>query len=507
MRRETSRIAENRTRVSEQLSRFWGYLDSRRLGLAVSLIAVALVQLWLFTDGHMFSRNFLREPDYSGRFVDLANAFAKGNLYLPDVPDPKLLDLADPYDHLKNYECRSFDMSFYKGRYYLYFGAFPALMLMMFRAVGFSAITSDSPFVLFFSWGHLIFFTLALRAACARLFPDRSLMLATLVGLSSGLLGPVTYSLNRPAFYEVAASGGACFVWLGLWLLFTVHEEESISWKRALLHFGGSGLAFGCALGCRMAVLPGVVPIAAWTLWRFRRNSWVIFVPLAISLGATAWYNYARFDDPTNFGYNYQLTIFRNDTPNTFSLLHIPANAYVQFFQVPKLSPEFPFVFPQEVPLPFFVPCVEHFWNPDPTVGLVWCAPVLLLFPLGLWSLKKLPDQRITLTLLLSFLGGLGALEYHHPTVRYQMDYCLTFLTIATFGMYRLENKWPRFIGWLGGILAAYTIAIGLLIGMHAQYDYFKVQNPELFDWMYHHFSFKTAQPANVLTPSPSAAP
>lgn len=493
--------------LNEYLSRVIIFFKSSRFGLAVALLALALIQLWLFTDGLMFSRNFLREPGYSGRFVELANAFSEGKLYLPDVPDPKLLALPDPYDHLKNYECRSFDMSFYKGRYYLYFGPFPALMLMMFRAVGFDSINNDAPFTLFFSWGQMVFFTLSLRAICARLFPDRSLMLASLVGLGSGFIEPVTYSLNRPAFYEAATSGGACFFWLGLLLLFSIHEEESISWKRAIIHFGGAGLAFGCALGCRVALLPGVGAIAVWTVWRFRRNSWLILAPLVLTVGLIGWYNYARFDDPTNFGYNYQLTIYRNDTPYTFSPRHIPANAYVQFFQVPKLSPEFPFVFAQVVPVPSFVPTVEHFWNDDPTVGLVWCAPVLLLFPLGLWSLKKLPDRRITVTLLLSFLGGLGALEYHHPTVRYQMDYCLTFFTIATFGLYRLESKWPRFIAWLCGVLTVYTMVIGMLIGMCAQYNNFKDQNPELFGWMYHHFSFKTAQPASSVSPSPSAAP
>jgi hypothetical protein len=61
----------------------------------------------------------------------LAEGFLRGHTYLPVEPDPRLLQLSDPYDPVANRPYRLWDASLYHGRYYLYYGPAPAITLML----------------------------------------------------------------------------------------------------------------------------------------------------------------------------------------------------------------------------------------------------------------------------------------------------------------------------------------------------------------------------------------
>ena len=63
-------------------------------------------------------------------YDNLARSFLNGNLYLPIEPDPKLLELPNPYDPIARAGIDSpTDISLYKGRFYMYWGPVPALIL------------------------------------------------------------------------------------------------------------------------------------------------------------------------------------------------------------------------------------------------------------------------------------------------------------------------------------------------------------------------------------------
>jgi hypothetical protein len=57
-------------------------------------------------------------------------------------PAPEISALPDPYDSVANGPYRLHDASFYKGRYYLYFGPVPAVVLFLpFSLLGIGNIT------------------------------------------------------------------------------------------------------------------------------------------------------------------------------------------------------------------------------------------------------------------------------------------------------------------------------------------------------------------------------
>src|SRR5580698_3740741 len=63
----------------------------------------------------------------------LVDGFLAGHTSLSVKPDPALLALADPYSPSQNGPWRLWDASLYQGRFYLYFGPTPVLLLLPWR--------------------------------------------------------------------------------------------------------------------------------------------------------------------------------------------------------------------------------------------------------------------------------------------------------------------------------------------------------------------------------------
>lgn len=74
------------------------------------------------------SRTLSEQPsDYYGL---LTEALRLSQLHLPIMPDPKLLELENPYAGPQGAN-RPHDMSFHNGKLYLYYGATPVLLIYL----------------------------------------------------------------------------------------------------------------------------------------------------------------------------------------------------------------------------------------------------------------------------------------------------------------------------------------------------------------------------------------
>src|SRR5262245_19110728 len=94
------------------------------------LAAVAmLVDAYYLWQARVSNGPFEWGHDLGEYYTLLGQGFARGHTYLPVDPSPALLALPDPYDPKANESVRNQDMVLYHGRYYLYFGAAPALLL------------------------------------------------------------------------------------------------------------------------------------------------------------------------------------------------------------------------------------------------------------------------------------------------------------------------------------------------------------------------------------------
>jgi hypothetical protein len=127
----------------------------RILFSGLAFLFVLIIYIWFISLGPWRSRGYT--SDYYSR---LASAFRHGQLALEQKPEPALLALPNPYDHKarKNIPVLG-DASLYQGKYYLYFGPYPSLVLAIPGAI-LPLKPGDQVFVYLFILG--LFFLLCL---------------------------------------------------------------------------------------------------------------------------------------------------------------------------------------------------------------------------------------------------------------------------------------------------------------------------------------------------------
>ena len=221
-------------------------------------------------------------PHHYGFYNLLADAFEKGRLDLLIDPPQGLIDLSNPRDPKLNEKTRILDLSFYKKRFYLYFGPVPALVLFNpFRWLGIGKISE--PFaVAIFSFGIYLSSTFIFLTCMSRFVPQASRSLVLLGILAVALSNSVPYLLRHPVVYEVAISSGAFFAMLGLALLLKAWNGNHFN--NLWLIFSGS--AFGLSIGCRpnyffsFAFLLLVLVLVNL----YKKSNWKCFILNGISL-------------------------------------------------------------------------------------------------------------------------------------------------------------------------------------------------------------------------------
>jgi len=319
----------------------------------------------------------------------LTDAFLAGQSSLLVQPSAGLLALPDPYDSATNGRFRLHDASLYHEKYYLYFGPTPALALFLpYRVLTGSHLPSRIAVALFCAGGLAcscaLFFLLAKREKwdCPRWFASAAV-------LSLGTAPGVAFLVTRPSFYEVAISAGYCFTMAGFLLTAqALGQDRPRAWSLA-----GAGVCFGLAAGCRPNLAVLAILVAALLGFQMRSNKIraLVFVgPVVICGILLAAYNYARFQNPLEFGNHYQLAAGVQNHGNIFSLAKFVPGVYFLLFAPPWMGLHYPFVCPS-ASMSAFASLPKGF-SVAPTIGLLWVAPIALL---GLMTPLVWRDRRI----------------------------------------------------------------------------------------------------------------
>jgi len=280
----------------------------------------------------------------------LVDGFLQGHLHLSIEPSKELLALPDPTDPQQNRAYRLWDASLYQGKYYLYYGPSPALLLMLpWKAVTGHHLPQRLATGVFAATG-LGALALLLAGLRRRFSPSASPVLLFWAIVLTGHLAWLPVILRRPAFWELPIVTAAALFWWSVYFLWRYHESGGLrGWAVA----GGVALAF--LLGARPTYLftAGFVALLFTLPWvqgeslgdRLRRFL-PAGVPLALGIGGLLAYNYARFGSPFEFGQSYQLWGIDERSVRHFSTAFIPFNAWCYLFSLPDVGPYFPFFHP-----------------------------------------------------------------------------------------------------------------------------------------------------------------
>jgi hypothetical protein len=497
--------------------------STRRTIILLGLIVIP-IYLWIFTAG-----SWTEWPRGSRYFYRLAQGFRAGQLHLLEEPSPQLLAVENPYFH----EDRGsvpviWDALFYEGKYYLYWGPVPGLIVALLQPLS-AARIRDPALVITFMAGSYLAGAWLLRAIWQRLpwLPERLFPISV---LALSLNAPLVWLLTRPKVYEAAIAGGQFFLLAGLYFAVSARPGTRTGiWKLT-----AAGLMWGLAANTRvnlalaifflgLMVLYAVyahassgdarprLDLAALRSAAFVRPALAFSLPLVLAAAGLMAYNAARFDGPLDFGYRYLITgpTIPEDPSRISSPDYLLPNLYTYFLRPPEIQTDFPYVIVPWIKSdmwPFFIDLPADYFYTEPVASLFLTVPLIGLGLLGCfrwgwlaWNgefpagSRMTRDERWFTRWIAIGTAGAAALAvvvllfFIQNSYRYIVDTTLMALLFAIIVVgwlgYRLrERRWEPWLLQTGFVVAAAaTPILAILIGITGYARSFEKLNPELF--------------------------
>jgi hypothetical protein len=391
----------------------------------------------------------------SDHFNLLSRGFRKGQLHLDAEVPAGLSGAPNPYDPKSRGSVPVLhDASYFRGRYYIYFGPAPVVTLLL----PFRLLTGRDLPLAYAVWVYTSFGYLAL-AGLFRFLQQRHFPQAGLGTVAAGLIAIggaslVVALLRRSNIWELSGASGFCFFSTSLYCLIrALHSpHHPRRWATA------GGLALGLAVASRPTFILGSVLFALPLLFRTRAGATKdgydgrALLGAAVSCGLPVLgllaYNQARFGEWLEFGLRYQLTSVIESESRHFSLAYVPFNFHVYFLSLLHWVPAFPFVTGiDRPPLPPGHGGHEYSMGLFANLPFAWFS--LLLFA-GLTDGRGRSDLPRAFWLGMLTLAGAAAVNaalllcFFGSCIRYMVDFTPSVMLLAAFGVLAAEARLRR---------------------------------------------------------------
>lgn len=380
----------------------------------------------------------------------MIEGFAKGHLSLDREVPVGFAMLQNPYDPEQNSPYRAppyflYDLSYYHGKLYAYFGPVPALILFgPYHQLTGRFLSYKVAAVSFCALGFLVTAWLLLDAR-RRYAPDTPEWVMAMILLTVGLATGLPTLLARVDVWEIPIAGATalllCMV-AALWQAWH-NPARRAGWMAA------ASLGLGLAAGTRpTAVLMAPVLILPllqeWRERRYARAGSLLAgaaLPFLLCLAALALYNQARFGSPSEFGQSYLLAALQNVRElRQFGFGYARDNLRIYFLNFTPWTTTFPFI----GAAPKVVLHNGHS-EPEFCFSILGNVPIVFL-ALAAFGVRKRKDG-------LAFLAGavlwiavaqVGLLMLYFCSVnRYEVEILTPLLGLAAIGMLAVEAQ-PR---------------------------------------------------------------
>jgi len=367
-----------------------------------------------------------------GLYDRLTEGFIAGQTHLMLVPDPRLKTLSNPWAGAQGIP-RAHDATYFDGRYYVYFGAAPTVVLLVpWRILTGAFLPDGAATGIFCSVGFLL--ALGFYRRCERLFfPDLGRGWVFVFGLMLGLGSFVQFELRSKDFYQVPiACAFACGLGVAHALLTAATARRS---ARQIVALALASLLGGLAVGARpnyFFALGSVAVIGGWLWWRQMQRSgarpyaawwWLAAMagPASLIGASIAAYNYARFGSVLEFGLRYQFAAVDMREIKLFGLERVRL-AYEGYVLAGRdYSRYFPFIRQTSENIGLLT------WAPFALVALAW--PVTLRTTAGRTQAWVLGVGGLWLIALLNFAS---LMLYYYVFDRYVLDFLPAMMLVAS---------------------------------------------------------------------------
>jgi hypothetical protein len=309
------------------------------------ILLILFSSICVYTSVHKDTKYKERFPQYHKYLV---SALIAGRTYLDYGNPEKLLAAEHPYNHqyrIANGYNEVFDVAWYKGRYYCYFGVVPAALLY----VPYKMITGNylTDYTGVFLFGALAVVLLALlwRYCVKKYMPNIRYALYLLALPTLFLASGISISLRFPTFYSIVQCAGYMFNIAGVLLLLKSVDSEKINYLKLFFACLCLALVFGCRPNMGLASL--LVPVVLWKKRSWKLCAFVILPYILVAVPLCV-YNYVRFESIFDFGATYNLTGWDMTAYSRQNILSKIFRVIVSFayylFCPNKFSMNFPFV-------------------------------------------------------------------------------------------------------------------------------------------------------------------
>lgn len=462
----------------------------------------------LFATGSHKLFNEASKPHHQ-QYKELAIALQNGNAYLDAPVSEGVLNAENPYDTIylqaNGIEYKA-DYAYFQGKYYVYFGIVPELLLYYpyHMILGKDLPNHFAVFVFYTLFVFGVFGTL--RELCFRYFKDVSLITYLLTGVIISTSGTFAYIYFTADLYSVPIMAGIGLSMLGLFLwlmgdrmLKDNADNVESAMDTAVVRKVGvlvcitlGSLCMAMVAGCRPQMLLLsllAIPVFWDSVFKDRvllskksiGKSLGFILPYVVIAVIVMYYNYIRFGSVMDFGATYSLT---NNDMNLrgVSISRMLLGLASFLFQLPYINGVFPFL--QSVDLDYNYMgrmVIEHYYG-----GIMVCN--LLTFSLlfiGRYK-KQISEKKLwgVMGILLGSSVIIGLLDANTAGVlqRYSADMALGIFLGTAIMIFIICEKAPSIgkallkTGFLLSLIYTFMIICNTGSGITLRY-----YNPELF--------------------------
>lgn len=279
-------------------------------------------------------------------------AFVSGSIPLLEEPSEELKNMENPYDNVERTNkgiYYLYDVAYYNGHYYNYFGVAPILTSIL----PFRLITGMYTHTYIFNFIYIFGTAIALAFLYKRLV-DKYISNISLcefyLGFYAIFFGANIFTLLRGAKYDIVVSSGIMFLLISINLAMSIYDNKKYKYLKLIL----LGITTALVVLSKPNLIVYYLIIVFFLLISMKglnlkekiKDGIFVLIPLGIFAVFQMILNYLRFDNIFEFGAKYQLTSFNMTSCMSFTFGKIFAGFMEYLFRIPNINPlRFPFVF------------------------------------------------------------------------------------------------------------------------------------------------------------------
>ena len=467
--------------------------------VAVFFLILSLINTYSSSEPSANENSFFNFSTTEGMYnKDFVDSLREGKVYLNFEPSKEFLELEDPYDvqergKLEREVDYKWDTAYYNGKFYVYFGILPALLIFL----PYNLITGKYLKLSVVTYGFSILIFILLKEILLKLLSRYfekikfKTVVYYLIILLSGTL--ILYANGMSRFYEVVIISGLYFVLQGIYFILKSLEED----KNKHLNIFIGCLCMALSVACRptdlfasLLILPYLIKLFVCYIKQIKNNKlnltkliFAVAVPYITVGSALMWYNYIRFGNVFDFGSKYQLTI-NNMVELESRVASIPAGILCNLFSIPRFIPDFPFITHSNDIAIFY----GYYYIENMIGGVFAMAPICLAIFFIVKFNKKIKNKELKVVVnslvIIGILVAVISTTMAGSNQRYLIDYIwmLILAGILIFsGFYELlkSKESKKIVTIILAALTIYTVITGVFAGIISEGEFFKCFSPE----------------------------